>query len=859
MRYFFSFIAFIGLLSAVSGQTSDDFSDGNFSSNPTWIGTSTDFIINASNQLQLNNTVAASSYLSTSHNLNTLSDKEWRIYVKQTFSPSTSNYGRVYLCSDNSDLSLAQNGYYLQFGEANATDAVRLFKLVAGTSTQICAGIDGQIANSFTTSIKVNRNAIGDWSLYIDFAGGTNYVLQATANDASNLIGTSFGVLCVYTASNANKFFYDAIYVGDEIIDVAPPIIDTAIVISQNQVDLYFNEAIESTSASLITNYDLLPFQSIANAVVDGVNLALVHLTLVNTLINGTSYTLSASNIADLAGNIAGSQNTGFDYLVAEVPQKGDVIINEFMADPSPIVGLPEVEFIEIYNKSNKIFNIQNWKITDGSASGTIANSWLLPGEHKILVATSNIPLFSPLVPTGVTSFPSLNNAGDSIILKDDNGIYLDYLVYTDDWYQDEIKKDGGYSLELINPLDPCSDADNWIASNWILGGTPGASNSVFNTNPDTDTPYITKLIALAPNFLEVYFNEGMDSATLSNALIQTQAPLTIQNSYLVGNHPKLLTLQFNENLQNSEVYTITLAPVADCWLNSTSVSGEFVLTEVPIKGDIVINEILQNPLNGGSDWIELYNNSQKMFNLKNMELANFDNDTTDNNKIIPQDFILKPGGYAVIGKDSSFVKQNYPFSVSGTFVYSELPSYNNDSGQVYLINNFQVIDSVAYYNSWQFKLLDDVDGVSLERIDPNGPSNSPFNWHSAAEAVGFATPGRKNSQYLPALVNGEINMTNDIFSPDLDGFEDVLQVSYNMTKEGLLGKATIFDDRGRLIRSLLSNEYLGTTGTFSWDGIGDNNFKASIGVYVLLFEAFSIDGSVFYVNKKAFTLAGKI
>jgi hypothetical protein len=463
------------------------------------------------------------------------------------------------------------------------------------------------------------------------------------------------------------------------------------------------------------------------------------------------------------------------------------------------------------------------------------------------------------MVPAGVTSFPSLNNAGDSIILKDDNGVFIDYLVYTDDWYQDDVKKDGGYSLELINPLDPCSDGDNWTASTWIMGGTPGLVNSVYNITPDTDSPNITQLIALAPNYLEVYFDEGMDSTSLANAIIQTVAPLTIQNSYISGNHPTQFTLQFIENLQSSVIYNITIAPVADCWMNTANLAGEFVLSEMPQKGDVIINEILQNPLNGGYDWIELYNNSQKMFNLKNMELANFDNDTIDNNKIIPQDFILKPGGYAVVGKDSAFVKQNYPFSVAGTFVYCELPSYNNDSGQVYLINNYQVIDSVSYYNSWQFKLLDDVDGVSLERIDPNGPSSSPYNWHSAAESVGFGTPGRINSQYLPALTNGEINLTNEVFSPDNDGFEDVLQVSYVMTKEGLLGKATLFDDRGRVVRSLFSNEYLGTSGSFSWDGITDTNFKASIGVYVLLFEAFSIDGGVFYTAKKALTLAGKL
>jgi flagellar hook assembly protein FlgD len=74
-----------------------------------------------------------------------------------------------------------------------------------------------------------------------------------------------------------------------------------------------------------------------------------------------------------------------------------------------------------------------------------------------------------------------------------------------------------------------------------------------------------------------------------------------------------------------------------------------------------------------------------------------------------------------------------------------------------------------------------------------------------------------------------------------------------------MLGKAQIYDDRGRLIRSIFTNELLGTSGTFTWDGTTDQQVKASIGVYVLVFEVFSTDGGVFFVKQKAFTLAGKL
>jgi hypothetical protein len=397
------------------------------------------------------------------------------------------------------------------------------------------------------------------------------------------------------------------------------------------------------------------------------------------------------------------------------------------------------------------------------------------------------------------------------------------------------------------------------MASTWILGGTPGSVNSVYSNIPDTMAPSISLALALAPNFLELQFDEGMDSSSLANALFSFNPNLTIQNTFIQGSYPKGLTIQFNENLVGSQLYSFTLGPISDCWLNSTEQNGTFILPETAQKADVIINEILQNPLTGGQDWIELYNNSDKVINLKDWQLANFDNDTISNFKTILGNYLLQPNDYVVLGKDSTFVKQNYPFSIPGKFLFSELPSYNNDSGTVYLINNFEIIDKVSYLDEWHFDLLDNTDGVSLERIDPNGSSDSKFNWHSAAEDVGFATPGRKNSQYRPAVSNGEITFTEDIFSPDNDGYQDILQVTYNLTNSGLLGKAQIFDDRGRLVRTIFTNELVGSLGTFSWDGTTDQQVKASIGIYVLVFEVFSTDGGVFFAKQKAFTLAGKL
>ena len=849
------------LLSAqLTAQVVDNFSDSDFTNNPSWTGTTADFIVNSSQQLQLNNTVAGVSYLNTPHGLTSIDNKEWRFWVKYSFSPSSSNYGRVFLTSSISDFSQGNDfGYFLQFGEAGSSDAIKLYRSESSIESLICSGPLGQIANSFQVAIKVNRNALGDWRIYADFSGGQNYSLIASANDPTNYIGGFFGISAVYTVSNANKFFYDDIYIGNEIIDNQPPILSSAAAISSTHVDVLFNESLDQTSAENVLNYSLNPTVSISSATIDPLNTSLVHLTTSNPLLNGSTYSLNSTNIADISNNVSGNQSTTFQYLVADSVLPGDVIINEFFPDPTPVIGLPEVEFVELYNKSNKIFNLSGWKIGDASSDGTISDSWLLPGEYKVLTATANIPLYTSTTAAGVTSFPSLNNAGDDVVLKDNYGQIIDKLSYTDEWYKDDVKKSGGYSLELINPNDPCSDGDNWIATNWILGGTPGSLNSVFNSTPDTIAPNITLAIALAPNFLELQFNEGMDSSSLANVLLSFNPNLTIQNKFIQGSYPNLMTIQFNENLIGSQLYSFSLSPIADCWLNSVALNGTFVLPETAQKGDVVINEILQNPLTGGQDWVELYNNSNKVVNLKDWQFANYDNDTIDNFKTIPTNYLLKPNEYVVLGKDSTFVKQNYPFSIPGKFLYSELPSYNNDSGSVYLIYNSEIIDKVSYLDAWHFDLLDNTDGVSLERIDPNGDSDSKFNWHSAAEDIGFATPGKINSQYRPAISNGEVTFNDDIFSPDNDGYQDILQITYNLTSPGLLGKAQIYDDRGRLIRTIFSNELLGTSGTFSWDGTTDQQVKASIGVYALVFEVFSTDGGVFFVKQKALTLAGKL
>src|SRR5437868_10193125 len=97
-----------------------------------------------------------------------------------------------------------------------------------------------------------------------------------------------------------------------------------------------------------------------------------------------------------------------------------DVVIDEIMADPSPQVGLPNNEWIELKNMANAVINLQGWRIGDANGqSGPMPNFDLQPDSFVIVCTSSAVAAMSAFGTTiSVTSFPSLDNDGDQIFLK---------------------------------------------------------------------------------------------------------------------------------------------------------------------------------------------------------------------------------------------------------------------------------------------------------------------------------------------------------------------------------------------------------------------------------------------------------
>lgn len=863
-------VSFFLFSTFAKAQITDNFSDGNFTANPIWSGDAAEFIVNTSFQLQTNNTLADSSYLSTQSFATSLNNTEWSFYIKQSFSPSGNNYGRVYLSSDQANLqSTTLNGYYLQFGEALSNDAVELFRQTGTTSTSVCRGTNGQIANSFSIGVRVTRDAAGFWSLYIDPLGGTAYGLETTGTDNTYTTTSYFGISTVYTVSNANNFYFDNFYNGAIIVDVTPPNIISSTVISSTQVDVLFDEAVDLTTSQTITNYSANNLLSNPTTVVrDAVNFSIVHLTFVTPFANGLLNTLTIINVQDLAANVIVTATTNFTYIIVVPPSFKDIIINEIMADPTPQVNVPAVEFIEIYNRSANTFNLNGWKFTDNVSTATLGNFVLSPNQYLIISNTADTALFiSYGNHIGVSSFPSLNNSGDHIYLKNDSLVIIDSVIYSDTWYQDAVKKNGGWTLELINPNPnaSCPASSNWIASNNVNGGTPGIINSVYSTTPDTTHPTITSVTVIDLTHINVCFSKPLDASSLSipaNYSINNGIGIPIADSINTLFTCAYLTL--STPLSYSTVYTITIINMTDCIGNTLrNNTTTFVAPEQAMPNDIVINEILSDPTSSGTDFVEIYNRSNKIIDLKTITLSEFDtinNIITSPKVITTVGYLMYPNDYVLLSANGNSVKSEFNTTNPNGFI--NLPSMiamNIASATVCLSTSTNIIDNFTYNVDMQFALLNVTKGVSLERIDFNRPTQDRTNWHSAAEDIGFGTPAYKNSQYNEAgQTDNTIEITPEIFSPDNDGYNDIVNINYHFDIPGFVANVTIYDSKGRLVKLLIQNELLGTKGTFSWDGINDGREKCRIGIYIIYFEVFDLTGTVKHY-KKTCVLAGKL
>lgn len=649
--------------------------------------------------------------------------------------------------------------------------------------------------------------------------------------------------------------------------DETPPIFKTLSAVDASTLHIVFSETITPASATNKQNYQITPSREVQ--LISAKNNS-VTLFLDEEMTSGEAYTVTTSNISDLFGNVLPEASREVTFLRIEQAQPGDIVINEIMYNPGS-EGM--ADFVELYNASGSNFDLSGWVVGDASRETTLPKNVQLRGGGYFVLTGSKVLAGSLENAVAVANFPALNNSTeDAVYLRTDNGVTIDSLRYSQSWGASF----AGTSLERKDPRGASNDASNWQTSSAGNGSSAGIKNPSFKK--DTSPPVVIFSKILPGGNIELRFNEfirlteEVKFLAGKQQLSVTSFDSTNANKIILSDPAKALT---------GAGATITVHNLSDVRGNIRS-SSEVAVAQPLQPADLVINEIMFNPLNktddnrpDQSEYIELRNTRDYPISLEGLVLHDAPDEDGNLRELQPVESTAKwvPAQGEVLvyadqalsfgeSKIANFFDLDTPDMRSVMRVDRSSLSLASSGDAIYIADSTgATIDSVFYDASWHNPNIIDASGISLERISPEGPSSDESNWGSSVHAKG-GTPNSENSIYqenAQAPKNPGISFMPNPFSPDDDGHEDNLFINYRLDQQDYLIKVRIYDRYGRLVRKLADGKQAGFEGQLIWDGRKNNGGRNRIGIYIVVFEAYDSASGRNKAFKETVVLARKL
>jgi hypothetical protein len=744
MKLNLTLLAILLLYHNVIAQVNESFADGNFSSNPVWTGNTNAWLV-SSNLLKLNSSGTDTSFLFTQNGLNY--NTEWMFTVTTQFSPSGSNLNRIYVCADTFQKNMRCYGYFLSWGETGNLDSYDLYRQDSNLVTKILDGIDARANfSSNTVVLRITRDQANVWKVYSKNTGEGSFTLEGQVHDDTYFNSKYVGLWPKYTSTNAKGFSYDDIIVQSLWTDTQGPKVATFSIVNDTSIQITFNEPIDITtiqSANIQLNG---AGNSIKSLQLNRKNFTALQLITSSKLPEDTVQ-LTLIGIKDRAGNSLDTALKQF-YVPPYQPQWGDIIVSEFFPDPSPSVGLPTVEFIEIYNRTRKAIALKNWKLSDATSSVSFGEDTIPAFSYLLLCNKTDSAQFVADSVQILTfpSLPSLNNSSDQIKIFAFNGLLVDSLSYNLDWYKSTAKLQGGYSIECIDVLSSCRSISNFKASEHLDGGTPGLKNSVEILGTDT-IPISIDSVQTADKLLKVFLN-----LSLSNELKPSQISI-LQNNQISSAQIDSIKHSYNQsftlylsNFQYNTTYTLHLDSLQACGNDSVySIKANLMIfRNETSKGKLVFNEIFPDPSPQValplSEFVEIKNISSDTINLKGLTYHDPLSSYTFN-----KDYLIFPNALIVLVNQAE--RTNFAAYDSAKIMgISPWPGLNNSSDSLWITNALgDTIAFVNYKDSWYKDSDKKTGGYSLERICSASSCDSIYNYVASKSALG-GTIAQENS-----------------------------------------------------------------------------------------------------------------
>jgi len=513
------------------------------------------------------------------------------------------------------------------------------------------------------------------------------------------------------------------------------------------------------------------------------------------------------------------NDNTGLDTLKIRYPF-GTILINEFMSAPNN----DQSEFVELFAFRN--LDMVEWSISDNHLDPVLLNTISVSsGDFIVVLSDSNMMdildgnahLFFPF------NFPSLNNSGDGIYLFDHTESIIDSLNYDTDWPLTSER-----STEKIRQSYTSNGLSNWLLADENISMTPGTRNSVMVL--DVDGMIILDSITYSPippfpdsvvTILIPIVNAGVESfdGTFSIEMYDDEIGEGIIPIMSMGD-TIIIESKIVSPISGLHSISIILDIVDDG--NYENNIATFLLPVRYLFGDVLVNEFFPLPDSTESEFVEII--PQTNVNMNNWTIR----DLGGAKGVFPN-LDLSAFTYCLITDDSSFL-DIIPDTSILILPGNGLPGLNNSSETIYILDHTEsVIDSLQYNENWAL-----MDSRSVEKYRITDTSNEPNNWGISVGEAG-KTPGFQNSLFFSDLPSkGRVTISPDPFSPDGDGIDDELTITYSLPYLGAAIRWEIIDMAGRVIAKPYYNYQVGQNGKLKWNGKRDNGKSARIGIYVM-------------------------
>jgi hypothetical protein len=744
--------------------------------------------------------------------------KVWGGQVRLDFSPSNQNRLDIILI----DHSTPSYQVRLEIGQTGSPDPLYLVYESMDTFITVPTGISFEREVDFSYKVDVKGNL---WQYHIitpDSSTSDSTYFPLVPIDSGY-----FKLDCHFTSSRSDRFYFDNLYAGSEMVDTMPPRLDTLWVVDSSSISLMFNEALGSLPGpeSVFLTGDNQAFSTGLST--DSLSMT-IHLD--ESLESGQEYDVTIARVNDQNGN-GGSVSSTFTYYDIGLARPYDILITEIMADPSPALGLPECEYIEIFNRSSAYFRMSDYTLADDSRQVFLPNEILAPGEYAIIMDEDCCEVYDTTIKVWcLENMPAFNNDADVVEILDYVGRSIHRVAYERSWHADG-QEEGGWSLEMIDMRQPCFEDVNWTSANFTAFGSPGRPNSVQRRLELDKGPKIT----------EARMDTGSVILELDRALHPELQPTIgikpdLQVRHIERRGPRSLYLHLDESPKVGTGYLISLKNIHDCLGEALSneVSATLFLPRPMVQGDLVINEVLFDPFSGGSDFVEVKNVSEDHIKVDRVCLeCRHPSDTSLSCTQIP--IPLAPGQVIAWSEDTLSLKNHYS---TGHLYQNDLVRLPDEGGQLILKGKVGTrlipIDSMAFSTDLHSPVLTSYEGYSLERVE-NGMTNSQSQWISATTYSGGATPGLANSQNISPSSSGSDVMSTPYssFSPNGDGHRDFLPIDIQLPDTGYIGRIDIFEQNGSPLGSILREGLIGSSFSTVWSGRVEGS-RLSPGFYIL-------------------------